>query len=319
MAAHLYPARSAVLPALLAALAGALRHWRLIVLGWLAGLLPAAFAAAPIRSLANQALGRDPDAARIVAGHDLEPVIEALLSLPDGGLGAGLSRFGLHASLALLIAALLAPWLAGMLVASLREGRALGFGELWSGGWREYGRQFRLLLVAIIPAALVIGLAMLLAAWVRSGQDTRILEAVGAQRQRIALWAVASAAALAWLGIETGRAAFARDPGLRSAFRAWRRGLRLLFGRPFAVLLVAAVTAATGSGIAFLLQKPMLAGAATGTALLLAQLAVAVLWWSRIARLTALTSVSPPPPDPAPAPAPAAVNAEPDASPVSAS
>ena len=149
MAAHPYPARSAVLPALLAALAGALRHWRLIVLGWLAGLLPAAFAAAPIRSLANQALGRDPDAARIAAGHDLEPVIEALLSLPDGGLGAGLSRFGLHASLALLIAALLAPWLAGMLVASLREGRALGFGELWSGGWREYGRQFRLLLVAI--------------------------------------------------------------------------------------------------------------------------------------------------------------------------
>ena len=53
------------------------------------------------------------------------------------------------------------------LVASLREGRALGFGELWAGGWREYGRQFRLLLVSLIPWIVVGIVAALASAWAR--------------------------------------------------------------------------------------------------------------------------------------------------------
>ena len=304
--------RNGVLSALGNGVIGGLRHWRLILLAWLAGLATAALAAMPVVMLFNQALGHYPDAARVVAGQDAATIIESVMTLPDGGAMRGIANIAEGMATALLLAALLIPWLTGMLVASLREGRALGFGELWAGGWREYGRQLRLLLVSLIPWIVVGIVAALASAWARQGADTRILQSVGDQRQTVMLWIVGIASLLAWISIECARAAFAADPALRSAFRAWLRGLGLMVKRPFAVVLVVLATLVVGGGLAMLMQKSAMQPSASNfTAVLLAQLGVFVLWWMRIARLSALASISPGPaaqqavqastaPDPAP-------------------
>jgi hypothetical protein len=83
---------------------------------------------------------------------------------------------------------------------------------------------------------------------------------------------------------------------LRSAFRAWLRGLGLMVKRPFAVVLVVLATLVVGGGLAMLMQKSaMQPSASSFTAVLLAQLGVFVLWWMRIARLSALALISPGP------------------------
>ena len=286
--------------ALVASLIGSFRHWRLMLLAWLTGLVAATFMARPVYGLLNSALGHNPDAERIVGGQDIASIAESVMTLGDGGGSQGIAAIGLGLGTTLLIASLLTPWLTGMLVASLRERRALKFGELWLGGWREYGRQFRLLLVALVPWAVVGLIAVGASFWARHGNDTRILESIGEQRNTIVMWVVGIAWVLAWSSIESARAAFAADLGLRSAFRAWLRGLTLMLRRPLAVLLVIIATVVIGGGLALLLQQPAMrsASASGGLIWLLAQLAVLVIWWMRIARLSALTSISPIPVEP---------------------
>lgn len=294
------PSRIGLLRALLGGFRAGPRHWRLIVLAWLAGLLPAALAALPVFAMFNRALGEHPDAAGIVRGGDIAPLADAVMTLPGGGLSAALEQLGDGLTAAVFLTLLLAPWLAGMLVASLRAGRVLRFGELWAGGWREYGRQFRLLLVSLIPWAGVAIIASAAGYWAHHGEETRVLQSVGEQRQQIAMGVMLAAGFLAWTSIEAARAAFAADGALRSAFHAWLRGLRLMVRRPIAVLLVMLITAGLGLVVAMMLQRPGIdPRAATGLVLGLAQLAVVALWWTRIARLTALAALSPSPAPPA--------------------
>ena len=290
-----------VFTALLAALAGAFRHWRLMLLAWLTGLLAATFMARPVFGLFNSALGHNPDVGRMVSSQNIAPIIDGVMTLGDGGGSHGMMEIGQGLALSLTLAAVLTPWLTGMLVASLREGRALRFGELWAGGWREYGRQFRLLLVALIPFAVTGVIAALAGVWARHGDDTRILQSVGEQRNTIVMWIVGIVWLLAWSSVESARAAFAADPGLRSAFRAWLRGLKLMLRRPLSVLLIVIATVVVGGGLTMLLQQPAMRNAAASAGLIwgLAQLAVLALWWTRIARLSALTAISPAPSLPA--------------------
>ena len=290
-----------VFTALLAALAGAFRHWRLMLLAWLTGLLAATFMARPVFGLFNSALGHNPDVGRMVSSQNIAPIIDGVMTLGDGGGSHGMMEIGQGLALSLTLAAVLTPRLTGMLVASLREGRALRFGELWAGGWREYGRQFRLLLVALIPFAVTGVIAALAGVWARHGDDTRILQSVGEQRNTIVMWIVGIVWLLAWSSVESARAAFAADPGLRSAFRAWLRGLKLMLRRPLSVLLIVIATVVVGGGLAMLLQQPAMRNAAASAGLIwgLAQLAVLALWWTRIARLSALTAISPAPSLPA--------------------
>ncbi|RMH93575.1 hypothetical protein EBB59_04860 [Lysobacter pythonis] len=278
--------------ALAGALAGGFRHWRLLLLWWLAGLLPAALAAQSLSSLMNRAFGFHPEAGRIAADTDVAALADGLMGLGDNAANA-FSGVLSGTAFAFLLATLLAPWAAGMLVASLREGRALAFGELWLGGWREYGRMLRLWLVALLPSALA-GMTVILAfIWAWQGEERQILEATARQRGHIALAIAAIAGLLVYANLEAGRAAFVRDPALRSAFHAWLRGLRLLCQRPFAVLLAVALTLAASLALNAL---PLMAAPAhaSGTAMLLAtQLAVLAMGWLRVARLSALSAITP--------------------------
>ena len=50
------PSRANAFRALFASLTGSFRHWRLMVLAWLTGLIAATFVARPVFSLFNNAL-----------------------------------------------------------------------------------------------------------------------------------------------------------------------------------------------------------------------------------------------------------------------
>lgn len=320
MGMHCYraPRKTNVFHALCRGFKEGFRHWRLVLLGWLAGLVPAALVGMQVSRLFNAALRHQPDAESIAAGNDIAPLAEALMTMNEGARAGSIAMIGSATMAALALSLLLMPLLSGMLVASLRSGRVLGFGELWAGGWHEYGRQFRLLLVALIPMIAVTVLMSLAMAWAMHGAEKQVLESVTQQRRLIATVIVAVLALLAWIGIEAGRAAFAADTMLRSAFRAWLRGLHLMVKRPLAVLLVVIVTLALGTGLAMLLQKPSLSTTVPGVVLLLcAQLAALVLWWTRVARLSALTAITQRPcvkrPKAAPIPGPVSLSAAPAA------
>lgn len=288
--------RITALRAVLSGLTGALRHWRWLLLVWLAGLLPALIASRPVAALLDGAINHHPAAARIAAETDLAMLVDALMNQLEGdGVLVGVAS---AASLAVLLTALMAPWVNGMLVASLRQGRPLGFGELWLGGWREYGRQFRLYWLALIPFALAAGIAMLAFGWAEHGAEDRILEAATQTRERIALAIAFSAAMLAYATLESARAALAADPALRSVFRAWLHGLEALRRRPFSMLLIVALSVIASLALAAALQMAGLRWGGSGMIVALAQLAVLGMAGLRFARLYALSSLLPPPAKP---------------------
>jgi hypothetical protein len=65
----------------------------------------------------------------------------------------------------LVLALLIAPWLTGMVVASIRAGVNLRFGNLLQFGLREYGRMARMLVWAIIPVGIAFALFGVVSKW----------------------------------------------------------------------------------------------------------------------------------------------------------
>ncbi len=265
-------------------------HWRWLLLAWIASIPPAWLAARPIARMFDAALGRHPDAGRILGEFDLAALHDALsMATSDRNTAA----IFLGMLLAGLLALLLSPLVDGMLVAALRAGRPLGFGESWRGGWREYGRMFRLLLLSLLPFAAALAAMAGAFEWA-AGEDPTMLEARVAQREWIAGIASAGLLLLVFSSLEAARAAFATDPALRSAWRAWRRGLRLLGRRPFAVLLVVLFTLATGLLLSIALNWIGIGPRHDLLVLACAQLAVLGVAWTRAARLGALAGLAPP-------------------------
>lgn len=287
------PHKPGAIRTLLAALVSAFQHWRWLVLVWIASLLPALLMNRPIARLIETAIGPYPDAARIVTENDLALLIDALMTHSDAG-GNPMASILPGIGFGLLLGVLLAPWISGMLIASLRERRVLGFSELWLGGWREYGRQFRLWLVALIPWALAGGIAMLASAWAGHGAEDRILESVGQQRERAAQIISVIALLLAYANIESARAAFAADANLRSAFHAWLRGLCLIWKRPFASLLIVIVTVVSGLALTVAAQTIGLHSGSNASILTFAQLTVLAVAWLRFVRITGLRDLAVP-------------------------
>jgi hypothetical protein len=97
--------------------------------------------------------------------------------------------------------------------------------------------------------------------------------------------------------VESGRAAFVADTGLRSATRAFGRGIMQLLRRPFSTLTSYVLISVIGYAIALALgvgriHTPAVGFAGLVLAVLLAQLVVLVIGWVRVARLYALAEVA---------------------------
>lgn len=272
----------------IAALISGLRNaaqWRLLLWWLLALWLPTLLVALPIWSALQGLWGQSPHAAAIAGGKDLSLFADAMFGL-DEALG-GISMAGLFA---FAVTLLLSPWLAGMVVASIRAGRKLRMGELLHGGFAEYGRMFRTLLWSILPLAIAIGLGMAALHLGTKHEDKAILESEVENGKLIGLIVLALLFVFAHMTVEAGRGWFGADGGLRSAIKAWWRGVKLVFRRPLASLIVYLGTSLFGYVVASLLAlwRINVDGAGVGgflLGLLLAQLAIVFLAWGRIARL----------------------------------
>lgn len=266
-------------------------QWRLLLLWLVLLLLPTALAALPVwRTLAGL-LDRSVHAADWAQHFDGLAFGDVVDRLGDSGAA-------LHGSLLLatVFALLLGPFLTGMTVATGRAGRALGFGQLLQSGVIEYGRMFRLMLWSLLPYAIAIGLgAMAIGAAHKSGEHA-VLQSTADRYVHTAQWVLGVLFVLAHATVESARAAFIVDPGLRSATRALGRGFMQLLRRPLGTLLSYLVIGAIGSAIALACGVGRVHTPAVGLggfllALLFAELAVLVVGWMRIARLFALAAV----------------------------
>ncbi|WP_325050413.1 hypothetical protein [Dyella solisilvae] len=196
-----------------------------------------------------------------------------------------------------LLVVLLLPWLNGMVVASGRAARVLGFGALLQGGLGEYGRMFRLLLWSLPVYALAGYLAQVGMDRADDRADLAVLESQAMAAQHLAWWFDGLLVVLAQCWLESARAAFIADGSLRAATVAMWRGLAQVARRPFSTLLTYLLITAIGLAIALGLGLARAHTLAVGTsglllAFLLSQLVVIVLGWMRIARLFALAAVA---------------------------
>ncbi len=211
---------------------------------------------------------------------------DAPLALISGGI-----RF------ATILMLLLAPLLAGATIAAARSKETLGFGDLLRGGIGEYGPMLRMLIWSVIP----LGIAVLATVTIMGVNEAANAQAVLASEldmgRRIALIVGGVLWVLAHASLEAGRGWLAADGRLRSAIKAWWRGLKLLLRRPFAVLSVYLVTTVIGLLLALLMVGVRQhIDANTGLGFVLAMLAgfgiTAALAWSRIARLFGMQSLA---------------------------
>ena len=260
-------------------------QWRLWLLWILATLVPTLFVATPLWSMLGMQFGWSAHAQDIAAGRDLPLLMQGIGEMAEH-MGWILGAFGASSVLMLL----LSPWLTGMVVAAMRAGRPLGFGELVRGGLAEYWRLLRMLLWSVLP----LGLALLVGGGVMGALDHRTEGATLASEvdaaTRGGLVVLAVLFVLAHASVEAGRGWLGADLALRSVVKAWWRGLKLLLRRPLATLLVYVVASLAGYGLALLFAWVRLRvdGAGAGAALLAflaAQGVVAMLAFGRIARL----------------------------------
>jgi hypothetical protein len=278
---------SALLGAPLAAL-----QWRLLLLWLVLLLLPTAVVALPLwRALAGL-LDRSVHVAawaRHLDGLMLSDVMSAMAD--QGAWLSGTAILGLGLVL------LLAPLLAGMTVAAGRVGRVLSLSQLLQSGVIEYGRMFRLMLWSLLPYAIAFGGAALAFNAAHKHADTAVLESRATLYQHLALGVLGVLFVLAHALVESARAAFIADAGLRSATRALGRGFMQLLRRPLSTLLAYLLIGSIGYGLAIVcgvwrVHTPALGLDGFLLGLLASELAVLAIGWTRVARLFALAEVS---------------------------
>jgi hypothetical protein len=267
-------------------------QWRLLLLWVLILLVPVAVAALPLM----QALGGLLNHSTHV--HDWARQFDAIM-FGDVMQALGQQHGELHGALmaSALLALLLLPWLNGMVVASGRAGRTLGFGGLLQGGLAEYGRMLRLLLWSLLPYAA----AFQLVQWGLDRADDRTdiatLESQAMLAQHVVWWLAGLVVVIAQAWVESARAAFIADGGLRSAWVAMGRGLLQLLRRPFSTLSVYVLITLIGFALSLAFGLARAHTVAVGTrglflGFLLSQLVVAAMGWMRIARVFALADVA---------------------------
>jgi hypothetical protein len=277
----------AVLSAMVAA-----AQWRLLLLWLVIMLIPATVVALPLRHMLGDLLDNSVHA---------DDWAQSFNDMMFGDTIASLSKhpgwLGAAATLGVLITLLLSPFLNGMIVGSGRAGRALGFGALLQSGFVEYGRMFRVMLWSLVPYAVVMGVASLGMHMADKHSEQAVLESQADTYHSIAHWVLLIVFVLAQLIVESARAAFIADTGLRSATRALGRGFRQVFRKPLWTVVFYLVVTLIGVVMAAAFGLARIHVTAFGVvgfvfALVLSQLVVLAIGWMRTARLFALADVA---------------------------
>jgi hypothetical protein len=262
-------------------------QWRLMLL-WLAALLiPTAISTLPFGSAIGQQLDSSLLAKGLATGFDTGAVSDLMTSLSDvqpmlaSAFVTGLALTGL-----------LLPFLAGMVITAIRSGRKPGFGELLQGGLVEYGRQFRLLIIggAVVLLAFAAGSALM--AGVGKSAEKAIVESDLDTMSMLANLGFCVLLAIAMSALDAARAQFAADSTLRSALKAYWRGIKQLVRRPIATLGLFVLITVVGLLLVALFGVLRLSVPGVLLGFLVTQLVVLATIWMRTARLYALTEVA---------------------------
>ncbi|PJK10407.1 hypothetical protein CO610_02720 [Lysobacteraceae bacterium NML95-0200] len=263
-------------------------HWRVLLLWWLAGLVPAFWLTRQVANAAHALFAYHPDAMRIISEPDFAALADAVLAHDRV-----ITQLTLDVLPPLLLTAMLAPWAAGIAVTGLRASKPPGFIALILGGLREYAPQLRLYLLALLPLLLTLPVAVISL----SIADMKATQAITYSQAAPWHYGARGFSALLVLlplaSIEAGRAAFAADPALRSALLALSRGWRLIYRRFFAWLGICSLTWAAGLAAGSILHASGQLSGNTWLALACTQVAVTAIGWSRLARLAALQRLLP--------------------------
>ena len=267
-------------------------QWRLLLLWLLVMLIPTALVALPLWSTLAGLLDTSVHSAEWAQGFNDTMFFDVVMQLADHP-----ESLLTVVVIAQVLSLLLSPFLAGMVIGSGRAGRVLGFGALLQSGLVEYGRMFRVLLWSLIPYALVIGVHMLGTNLADKHTGQAVLEAQADRYADIAYAVLIIVFVLAQAIVESARAAFIADVGLRSATRALWRGIRQLFKQPLKTLLFYLAVTLAGLLLAAVFGLLRIRVTAVGVggmllALLLGQLVVLAIGWMRAARLFALAEVA---------------------------
>jgi len=268
-------------------------QWRLLLWWLLLLALPTFVASLPMWQMLGGALDHSIYAPRLAEALDGLAVSDLLTGAREhyaSALGAG-------AIVASLLTLLLSPLLASMTLAAARARDRLGFLPLLASGAQGYGRMLRMLIVAIVPLGIAAVLAAAVVHFSAKNAETALLEADAVRGSHVAIGISVVLLLLAHATVDNGRALLGNDRRRRSAWLAWWHGCRQLARRPLAVLGTYLVITAIGLGVAGLialarLHVPALGGGGTLGAIVLAQLAVLVLGWTRSARLFALMALA---------------------------
>jgi hypothetical protein len=275
------------------ALRGILR-WRIFVI-WIAiTLIPTAVISVPMGRLLSEQLDHSAYALIWARGVSVPTLGDLLMSVPDA---APLLRGALVISL--LLTLLFWPLLTGMVVASAKSTRTLGFVGLIQGGVSEYGRMLRMLIWSIVPLGIAAAIGGAALKFVSHRAESAILESQVSHEHLIATILLAALLIAAHSTVEAGRAQFALDTGRRSAILAWWRGLRLVLARPVAALGSYIVISLAGLLLIAILgitriNLPHATFCGFLLALLVTQSIAVAAIWMRIARLLALVQLSRP-------------------------
>ena len=281
------PVRSAIGDGLRGAL-----QWRLWLLWIGASLGCALIAALPTWNWLAEALNHSVQARAIANGEAPTLLLDLLLSrnAPHGVLGES-------TMIGAILMLLLSPLLAGATLTAIRSRSRPGFGDLLRGALSEYGPLLRMLLWSAIP----LGLALLVMSVIIGANESAHEDAIvgaGLDTGRTVAFVVGGVLfVLAHASLEAGRGWLAADGRLRSALKAWWRGLKLLCKRPFAVLsvYVGGTLPSLLLAAALLLLRPHIGHGsvlALLLGLLLSSAVAAALGWGRIARLFGMQALA---------------------------
>jgi hypothetical protein len=266
-------------------------QWRLMLLWILISLLPTLVVALPLWATLDAMLGHSVHAEAWAKHFD-----GVMFGDVSGALGRDNPWIGMAFFAGVVLTLAISPFLSGMVVAGGRAGRALGFGGLLQGGATEYGRMLRLLLLSLVPYALFVIVAKAATSFADDKTDVALLPSTADMYGHGALAITLLFFVVAQAIVESARAQFIADIGLRSAFRALGRGFMQVLRRPFATLLVYLVITLVGLGLAVLVAAWRGNATATGSewliAFLIVQLGVIVIAWMRTARLLALAGLA---------------------------
>jgi hypothetical protein len=266
-------------------------QWRVMLIFIVLMALPTAIATVPIAHALGSLLDHSVQSSAM-ARHFIGLFMgDALFKLGKHGAALGGAQ-----TMAFIVTLALSPFLTGVIVTAARGVHRARFGELMHGGMYQYWRMLRLMLWSLVPYAIAFIIGGIARHMASNAAASDVLQSSADRGFLIARIILIVLLVLAHVIMESSRAQIAADEGLRSATRAFGRGIATAVRRPLATLGLYVATSVVGYVLAGLVGMWRIRTDAVGLGLVgavaLTQLIVVILAWQRIARIDALARIA---------------------------